>query len=184
MDIPKQAKKVFGGIIYDVYHWEQEMFDGTFETFEMLRRGPTADVIAWVGDTIIILEQEQPNKPLYPGLPGGRMEPLEEPLEAAKRELLEETGYASEDFTFVGEYNPPGKIDMRDYLFIAKNCRLTDTQHLDAGEKISVTLVTFEAFLQYCRNPRFTAPLELRFEMYEALLDPEKKASLKKKLGG
>jgi len=33
--VPEEAKLVFKGIIYDVYQWEQKMFDGTFSTFEM-----------------------------------------------------------------------------------------------------------------------------------------------------
>lgn len=37
MKLPPQAKKVFTGQIFDVYQWEQEMYDGSFETFEMLK---------------------------------------------------------------------------------------------------------------------------------------------------
>jgi len=33
----------------------------------------------------------------------------------------------------------------------------------------------FEDFLQLCRNERFTAPLGLKFMMYEALVDSKKK---------
>ena len=37
MKVPKQAKRVFKGVIFDVYQWEQEMFDGTKEIFEKLK---------------------------------------------------------------------------------------------------------------------------------------------------
>lgn len=36
--IPEQAGCVFHGEIFDVYQWQQEMFDGSYERFEMLRR--------------------------------------------------------------------------------------------------------------------------------------------------
>lgn len=35
MKIPSTAKRVFKGIIFDVYRWEQEMFDETTSTFEI-----------------------------------------------------------------------------------------------------------------------------------------------------
>ena len=42
--IPANAKKVFHGVIFDVYQWEQEMFDGTKEIFEKLKRPDTVVV--------------------------------------------------------------------------------------------------------------------------------------------
>ena len=46
--IPDHATCVFHGALFDVYQWQQEMFDGTYETFEMLRRPDTIAVIAIV----------------------------------------------------------------------------------------------------------------------------------------
>ena len=42
--IPINAKKVFQGIIFDVYQWEQKLFDGTVATFEKLKR-PDIDIV-------------------------------------------------------------------------------------------------------------------------------------------
>ena len=44
--VPKEAKKVFSGVIYDVYQWPQEMFDGSMQTFEMLGRPDTVKILA------------------------------------------------------------------------------------------------------------------------------------------
>lgn len=46
MKIPINARRVFKGIIFDVYQWEQKMFDGNFKTFEMLKRPNTVEIIA------------------------------------------------------------------------------------------------------------------------------------------
>lgn len=43
--IPDSARRVFKGIIYDVYHWQQELHDGSATTFEMLRRTDTMSAI-------------------------------------------------------------------------------------------------------------------------------------------
>lgn len=37
MKIPKEAKKVFSRIIFDVYHWQLKMHDSLMGTFEMLK---------------------------------------------------------------------------------------------------------------------------------------------------
>ncbi len=37
--IPDHATCVFRGMLFDVYQWQQEMFDGSIETFEMLCGG-------------------------------------------------------------------------------------------------------------------------------------------------
>jgi len=59
--IPENAEQVFKGQIFDVYHWRQEMFDGSTETFEMLKRPDTIKIIAIKDKKIVILEEEQPD---------------------------------------------------------------------------------------------------------------------------
>lgn len=43
--IPSHATKVFSGVIFDVYQWEQELFNGNIATFEALRRPSTVIII-------------------------------------------------------------------------------------------------------------------------------------------
>lgn len=181
--VPPHAKKVFSGLIFDVYHWEQEMFDGTSQTFEMLRRVPSTSAIATVGKKIIVLDQQQPGRSPYPSLPGGKIEAGESPEAAARRELAEETGYASSESTLFKLYNEHSKIDYDDYVFLAKNCKKFAEQNLDSGEKIKVKLVTFDQFLQLVKNPNTAIPRGLQHEMWEALLNKNKKTELKKRLG-
>lgn len=181
--VPPQAKKVFSGLLFSVYRWEQEMFDRSFKTFEMLWRVPTASVIATVGRKIIVFDQQQPGRAAYPSLPGGKVETGEAPEAAARRELLEEAGYSTGDLTLFKLYNEHSKIDYDDYVFLAKNCVKISKQNLDPGEKIKVNLVTFERFLQLVRNPDTAIPRGLQHEMWESLLNKNKKTELKKRLG-
>ncbi len=182
MAIPPHAKRVFHGIIHDVYQWRQKLFDGSSSTFEMIVRQPSTEIIATVDNRIIILMQEQPGRNAYPSLPGGRVEVGDTPLHTAQRELLEETGYKSSKWKLLDEFSGNQKFHFRESLFLAHNCKKIANQKLDAGEKIKVTLVSFDEFLQLCRNPRFVAAIPLKFMMYEALLDVKKKGELKRKL--
>lgn len=183
--LPPNAKKVFTGVVFDVYHWDQEMFDGTTETFEILERQASVNVVATVGDKIIVLWQEQPRVSLFPGIPGGGIEEDELPEEATRRELLEESGFSSESLELWQLTNSGGrKIIFPDYLFIARNCQKVAEQKLDAGEKITVSLVSFEEFLELGHRTDFSGPLQLKFDIYEALLHPDKKEAMRKKIYG
>ena len=71
MGIPPKAKRVFHGVLHDVYQWKQKLFDGSSSTFEMIVRQPSTEIIATIGNKIIILEQQQPGRKAYPSLPGG-----------------------------------------------------------------------------------------------------------------
>ena len=148
MKIPSNAKKVFDGIIFDVYQWEQEMFDGSTSTFEMLKRPNTIEVIATEGDKILLSKQSQPNKSDFYSLFGGRAEEGEEPLVTAKRELLEESGLKSENWELLKTYSPIHKIEWDIYMYVARDCVKTLDQKLDAGEKIEIIKCTFEEFIK------------------------------------
>lgn len=155
MKIPPNAKKVFDGIIFDVYQWEQEMFDGTTSTFEMLKRPNTIEVIATMGDKILLSKQSQPNKSDFYSLFGGRAEEGEEPLVTAKRELLEESGLKSDEWELLKTYTPTHKIDWNIYMYVARNCTETSKQKLDAGEKIETIKCTFDEFIKIVESENY-----------------------------
>lgn len=155
MKIPHQAKKVFVGNIFDVYQWEQEMYDGSHQTFEMLKRPATVQVIPVADHKILISYEEQPMKPRTHSLFGGRQEPNEDPLVCAQRELLEETGYESPNWELYKTHEFAGKIDWTVYLYIAHDCQKVAEQHLDVGEKIDIQAVTFESFLDIVTAEEF-----------------------------
>ena len=155
-NLPSNAKRVFSGVIFDVWQWEQKMFDGTTETFEKISRPNTANVIATIDGEILIQEQYQPHwDHKYISIPGGRCDGDEDPLKAAKRELLEETGCVSEDWHHWFTFAPKGKIVWSSYIYIARNCIQKEDPQLDAGEKITTTSISFEDFLKLYNNPQF-----------------------------
>lgn len=148
--IPDNAKKVFEGMIFDVYHWEQEMFDGTFETFEAIKRIDSVTVIALVDGKILINTEIQPSRDPFFALPGGRVDRGEVPIDAIKRELLEETGYVSGDLSewFTTDASDMAKIEWNSHYFIAKNCTKNKEIELDPGEKIETKLITLEELIE------------------------------------
>ena len=68
---------------------------------------------------------------------------FENPIDAAKRELLEETGYESDDFIYLGSYyQDQGCSSAYNYYYIARNCKKVRSQKLDKDEFIKYILVT------------------------------------------
>lgn len=144
--VPPQAQRVFKGILYDTYQWQQELYDGSKTTFEMLKRPDTVKVIPIDGDKIVILEQEQPNVGKFYDIPGGIHDRAEEDeLAAAKRELFEETGMEFKQWKLINVSQPNKKIEQFVYIFIASGLMRTSPQSLDPGEKVTIENVDFDS---------------------------------------
>lgn len=154
--IPSHAKCVFKGAIFDVYQWEQKMFDRTTQIFEKLKRSDSTMVIPITQeDKVVVLEQEQPGKEPFLGIPGGRVNEGEDVLEAAQRELLEETGLASDHFQLWDAQQPIAKVEWAVYTFIAKQCKKIQEPLADPGEKIKMREVSFEKFITLTLDKEF-----------------------------
>jgi ADP-ribose pyrophosphatase len=145
--IPKEAKQVFKGQIFDVYQWQQKLFNGTTATFEMLRRPDTVEIIAIDDDDqIVTIDEDQPGGVKRRGhLPIGRVDQADESiLVAAQRELLEETGLIFKDWRLLEAKQPETKIEWFVYVFVASTKLSQEAQRLDAGERIAVRHTSFE----------------------------------------
>ncbi len=156
MKIPKGAKRVFKGIIFDVYQWQQKMFDGSLETFEAIKRQKTVVIIPTFKNKIVLIKQKQPNTGWFYSFPSGRMDKQDKnPKTAALRELKEETGLTPKKVVLWKTINNGGKTDHDVYIFLAKDCRKTHEQQLDAGEKVKVYNFAFDEFLKLSDSEYF-----------------------------
>lgn len=149
--IPKHAKQVFKGIIFDVYHWQQSMFDGTQETFERIKRLDTVRVFAIKDNKLVLLQERQPQRnDIFYSLPGGRHDqPAETELQAAQRELKEETGLTFKTWKLLHVEQPAEKIDYLIYTFVASDIQAQAKVAQSAGEQVTVQLCTYQEALQY-----------------------------------
>ncbi len=153
--IPPEAEPVFKGIIYDVYHWQQKMYDGTTGTFEMLKRPDTVKIVAIKNGKIVILEEQQPHLGSFYEIPGGMHDVEgETELEAAKRELREETGMRFRDWKLLNVFQPSDSIEQLVYIFLANNFEAEEEQSLESGEKIEVKLLSLEEVKQLLNHPK------------------------------
>ncbi len=88
-------------------------------------------------------------------LPAGAIDPGESPLDCARRELAEETGYVGDppDPQHLGTFiNDPTSSNSRFHLFLVRGARPTVAQRLDRTEQIEVQLATFEELRRFVRD--------------------------------
>jgi ADP-ribose pyrophosphatase len=181
--LPENAKLAFKGERFEVWQWEQTMYDGSTAIFEKVWRAPTVNVIAVTDGKIIIEDQDQPGREDKITIPSGVSE-NDDFLEEAKRELLDETGFKSDDWELFHEEIKDGKVLWDSHYFVARNCVKVQEQELDGGEKISVRLISFEDFLDLVDNPKFHIAPEFALFLSRIRADEAKRAEFKKLLFG
>ena len=100
----------------------------------------------------IITIQNRIKDKLIAEFPSGYIENGEDPIETAKRELKEETGYVSDDLFLVDEaYTSPGTDNSKTYIVIANNCIKTNEKSEDGTELVEYGLFS-EKELEYLIN--------------------------------
>jgi len=106
-------------------------------------------------------------------IPGGAVDPGEDPLAAGLRELREETGYAAEGGRLLGAVNPnPAFHTNRCSTVLATGCRRVGELELDPGEDIEVCELEVPAFRDAIRRGEVDHALVLAAFLL-AGLDPE-----------
>lgn len=139
--IPDDARLAFKGIMFDVYQWDQEQFDGSTAIFERLRRPDTVMAICIVDDQIIIQEDAQPHRGVKRKLPGGRVDIDDISTDTAvKREILEETGYEFANWRLIDVSKPEDKIEWFVYIYVASGVASKGESNQDPGERITTGL--------------------------------------------
>jgi 8-oxo-dGTP pyrophosphatase MutT (NUDIX family) len=108
------------------------------------------DVIALTADLNVVLVEQYRHSAgsVRTEFPAGTVDDGEEPLAAVRRELLEETGYASDEWHLLGTAPVyPALQTNRIHSFLALNARRTGSQALDEGEVIRAYELPFTQFI-------------------------------------
>ena len=130
------TKRVYNGKVVFVDYDDIETSDG-HKSFREVIRHPGGVVIVAEKDenTILLVKQYRyPLKDVSLELPAGKLEYGENPDEAAKRELEEETGYVAKTWKSLGYiFTTPGICDEKLYLYYAKDLTFTKPNP-DEGE--------------------------------------------------
>jgi 8-oxo-dGTP pyrophosphatase MutT (NUDIX family) len=119
------------------------------------------DVIALTGERNVVLVDQYRHAvgQLRTEFPAGAVDEAEVPLAAIKRELLEETGYAGDDWHLLGSapVNPVLQTN-RIHCFLALGAHKVAEQDLDEGEAIRTHELPLPEFIEQVEAGRLELP--------------------------
>lgn len=147
------SELIFDGRVVKLYKDSVELSTGQKTFREVVKHSGGVVILAFKGDKILLVKQfRYPMKEVMLELPAGKLEQGEDPFEAAKRELEEETGYCANKWTDLGYvYTSPGYSDEKLYLYKAEDLEFTHC-HPDEGEIIQAFEYKYDDVLKMIDN--------------------------------
>lgn len=142
---------------------------GNYKTIPLGRYHLTVDLLVLHEDGTYLLTKRSDDKDIYPGYweasAGGAAVSGEEPLEAAERELFEETGLKADSLELVGViFRDEGRSMY--YSYIAKVSCEKDSIVLQEGETTDYKWVDKEGLLAYVNSEHTMTNHNKRYEKY------------------
>lgn len=150
----KQIFKKFSRKIDEVLF---QLPDGSKADFYIKAEGYASSILGLTSDNrVILVRQYRPGpKKILDEIPGGFVDPDENPEGTALREFVEETGYDG-DIKFVGTCIDDAYSTMERYCYVATNCRQIGKPQNTATEQTVVVLLSVDEFRQRLRAGQLT----------------------------
>ena len=132
--------------------------------FHRLKTPDWANIIALTSDgqAVLVRQQRAGTLEYTCEVPGGVIDPGEDPKAAAIRELEEETGYQCKSIEKIAQINPnPAIMTNTLHMYLAKGCTLKENRELfpDKNEAIDVKLVPLDQLDQMIRKQEINSAL-------------------------
>jgi ADP-ribose pyrophosphatase len=138
--------------------------DGVEHSFFVIENPDWVNVIALTkSDEIVLIEQfRQGTEEIILEIPGGMIDQNESPETAARRELLEETGYAAGEIIYLGKSRPNPAIQNNWlYHFAALNCEKIQETAFDEHESVVTKLIPKTEIPKLIKEEKITHSLVL-----------------------
>ncbi len=105
-------------------------------------------------ETFLMVSQwRHGNEKICTEFPGGVIDPCEKPQIAAKRELLEETGYEAKSITHLASLSPnPAIFSNTLHIYLAENLINTKKLQLDNDEYVTATAIPIKEVIKNIGN--------------------------------
>ncbi|MDO5732695.1 MAG: NUDIX hydrolase [Eubacteriales bacterium] len=148
------SEAIFFGQVFQVEKLQVTVEHGEDQSRELVRHSGGACILAVDRDGRIVFEKQYrvaAGQALYE-LPAGKIEPGEDPLVCAKRELEEETAYRGKHWELLSAHYPtPGYCTERIYVYLATDLE-PGVRNLDPHEDVTVFSLSLEEAIHWIRT--------------------------------
>jgi ADP-ribose pyrophosphatase len=134
---------IYRGKVFELIRENIMLENGTTTDVEFIEHPGAAAIVPFLDETRIVLLKQYRHalKKHIWEIPAGTLDPQEDVISCAKRELIEETGYSASGWRKLGEITPvPGYSDERIHIYLATELQPAE-QKLDEDEVIQVQQV-------------------------------------------
>lgn len=148
------SEEIFDGVAIHLFRDEILLPNGNKGVREVIRHPGAVCVIPVTedGDVIFVNQFRYAFNKVTLEVPAGKLEKGEDPLEAAMRELSEETGLSAKNVVYLGElYTTPALIDEVIHMYLATDL-VEGKQHLDEDEFINTLRMPLSKAVQKVMN--------------------------------
>lgn len=151
------TEPIFHGKVISLQVDTVKLPDGKTATREIVRHPGAAAVIALLDGKLLVVEQyRKPMDKLQVEIPAGKLDGDEDPMEAARRELEEETGYRAKSLRkLCNFYTSPGFADEELFVYFTEELE-PGQMKLDDEEFLNVSAVTLEEALELIKEKRIS----------------------------
>jgi ADP-ribose pyrophosphatase len=143
-----RRREVYSNAIFavDAREMERRAAAGASGEFFVIKSSSWVNIVALTDDDEVVLVEQWRHAVSHPTLeiPGGGIDEDESPAEAARRELLEETGFSAREWRLLGEIEPnPAIHENRCFTYLALGATKTAEPQFDTHEHCVVHLRRF-----------------------------------------
>lgn len=155
----KSGREVYHGPLLHVYHDRVILPNGNETGRDYIKHLGAVCVVPVTEDNKVVVERQfrYPADKVFTEIPAGKLDSAEEDrLDAAKRELMEETGYTADEWTWIGDlYSAVAYSNELISMYLARSLHKGE-RHLDADEFLNVALVPIEELVKQVMDGEIT----------------------------
>ena len=148
------SKQIFDGKVVKLYVDTVELPDGSEAIREIVRHPGAVCVIPVTKDmdVVTVKQYRYAFEQIMLEIPAGKLEPGEDPFEAVKRELEEESGVVAKKIEYLGEiFTTVAIFDEKIHLYLATELEFKDA-HPDDDEFLEVENIPLEKLYEMVMN--------------------------------
>ena len=140
------------------FDWQENPRNGHVVKAIVLEAPDWVNVVALTpsGELVVVRQYRFGTGEITLEIPAGIVEPGEDSRAAAARELLEETGFSTESWEYLGWVEPnPAFIDNRCHHWLARDVELISRPAQEKGEHLEIEVLSMEEIQKEVRSGAF-----------------------------